>query len=252
MIDNFIKELERQGRSANTIQAYKRDLELFEKWFNKTHDNKLDKIFNADVKKYVEYLLCVSKLTVSSINRKLTVIKRYNDYLESLYGKNEVEIKLIKKFNSCINRKIINNKDLKKLRDAFYQRNNKRDIAIFEILINTGLRESELISLELDNIVVAEKNGTDDYLRLNLMISNKYNMCKEIQLNGITQKAVNNYLKIRPITSNNKLFIGQRGSITRTTLNKILKQYCINAGIEVISPRVLRYTWLSKCNLLKT
>lgn len=45
------------------------------------------------------------------------------------------------------------------------------------------------------------------------------------------------------MASNNKLLQGQRGAITRTTVNRILKSYCNDAGIEIVSPHVLRHTF---------
>ena len=52
--------------------------------------------------------------------------------------------------------KSLTEQELYRIRRAVYRADNARDIAVFELLANTGLRVSELCSLEVGDIVYSE------------------------------------------------------------------------------------------------
>jgi integrase/recombinase XerD len=246
MIELFIKELERQGKSLNTISAYKTDIQQFEKWLYDSLGHVTNNITQTDVREYRQYVNIIKKLNVTSINRKLKSVVRYQNYLNDIgESTNRVEVKDVIQKNNIEQEhevKVVGKNDLYKLKRTIEASGIKRDIAIYYLLFGTGVRVSELISLELDDINSTERNGKNNYSFI-LIRSGKGDKSRKINLNADVVSAVNNYLKARPITKSNKLLIGQRGALTRLAVNKLLEKHSRNAKLDyVVTPHMARHT----------
>lgn len=57
------------------------------------------------------------------------------------------------------------------------------------------------------------------------------------------EKAISDYLGVRPLTNDNRLFQGQRGALRREAVFRILNRYATRAGVEEVSPHMLRHTF---------
>lgn len=246
MLDEFIKELVRQDRSINTISAYTSDIQQFKNWLLGTLGHKTENITETDVREYRQYLNKIKKLNVTSINRKLKSVVKYQNYLNDIgESKNRVVIKNVLQKNNIEQEhevKIVEKNDLYKLKRTIEASGNKRDIAVYYLLFGTGVRVSELINLELDDIQLKERNGKNHYSYI-LIRNGKGNKSRKIPLNSDVAKAVNDYLEVRPVTQINKLCIGQRGAFTRIAVNKLLEKYSKQAFIDyVVTPHMARHT----------
>lgn len=127
--------------------------------------------------------------------------------------------------------------DFYKLRREIHKAKNVRDIAIFEMLYNTGFRVSELCAVELDDIEIGERKGTL------IVRSGKGSKYRTVPLNNSARKAITEYLNVRPLTTDKGLFQGQRGSLRREAVFRILNKYAAWAGVGEISPHILRHTF---------
>ncbi|KOF57464.1 hypothetical protein AGR56_13860 [Clostridium sp. DMHC 10] len=244
MIDKFIDELKREGKSSNTISAYRTDVKQFNSWLLDTIGTDTNTITEIDVKQYVQYLNINKKQSTNTINRKVKSIVQYVKYLNNTDISNiKVETKDVKqKSVDNIEVKVIDKQDLYKLKRTIYASNNKRDICIYEILINTGVRCSELCNIELDDICLTERNGSNNYSYVDIR-NGKGNKNRKINLNSAVVKAIKDYLEIRPITKISTLLIGQRGALTRIAINKMLDGYCRDAHIDTVNPHMFRHTF---------
>ncbi|MCD2346232.1 tyrosine-type recombinase/integrase [Clostridium guangxiense] len=246
MVDKFVDELKREGKSNNTISAYKTDINQFLKWLYDTVGADTTTITEIDVKQYVQYLNINKKQSTNTINRKVKSIVQYVKYLNNTDISNiMIDTKDVKQ-KSVDNTevKVIDKHDLFKLKRTIYASNNKRDICIYEILINTGVRCSELINIELDDICLTERNGSNNYSYINIR-NGKGNKNRRINLNSAVVKAIKDYLEVRPVTKDNKLLQGQRGALTRIAINKMLNSYCRDAKINTVTPHEFRHTCFS-------
>ena len=83
IIENFVstKVLDK-GITSNTITAYKKDLNLFTNWCLNNQIS-LIKVQKKDINFYINFLK-EQNLNSSSINRKLSVIKSFYDYLNQI------------------------------------------------------------------------------------------------------------------------------------------------------------------------
>jgi integrase/recombinase XerD len=246
MLDNFIEELHRQGKSDNTIYAYKTDIKQFQEWLLETLGLETKNITGTDIREYRQYLNLHMKLSITSINRKMKSIVRFQNYLNVLgESRTRVEVKDVLQKNNIEQEhevKIVEKKDLYKLKRTIEATDNKRDIAVYYLLFGTGIRVSELVSLELDDVTLTERNGKSNYSFL-LVRSGKGNKSRKIPLNHDVAKAVIDYIDFRPATNSNKLLIGQRGAFTRLAINKLLEKYSKQAQLDyAVTPHMARHT----------
>src|SRR5690625_1400931 len=120
-----------------------------------------------------------------------------------------------------------------------------RDYAILENLYATGMRVSELITMEMDDLFFEA-----GFLR----VIGKGNKERLIPVGQIAQKAIEHYLTLsRPEflqkknedQSENKLFLNQRGRpLSRMSIWNIVKKYAEKAGIEKnVYPHIFRHSF---------
>lgn len=109
-------------------------------------------------------------------------------------------------------------------------------------MLNTGIRASELLDLELDDVQV---DGAKARLIIRHGKGGKY---REIPLAPQVLSHLRNYLKVRPDASEANIFLGKRGPLRTTdALNKILKKYGRRVGIEKkIHPHLLRHQFATE------
>ncbi len=243
ILKGFEENLAKQDKSKQTIKNYISGVEKFAKYM----EEKIGKfspsdIIELDIKEYRSYLLNVKKEKPSTINLNLSALTNFCDYLVSIEMLKTNPVRSIDKIRIQKERvapEVFENKNiLYRLRREIYSSNNLRDIAIYEILYNTGVRVSELCNIELDDVEISERKGT---LTIREGKGSKY---REIPLNSTVRKAISNYLTIRlniP-TKDKKLLQGERGPLKRQAINKILNKYAKRAGItERVHPHKLRH-----------
>ncbi|WP_271628836.1 tyrosine-type recombinase/integrase [Caldicellulosiruptor sp. DIB 104C] len=245
-LEKFEEELKQTGKSQNTIISYCTDIKEFLKWFSDTYAKEFDgRILEQDAREYRNYLLNIAKQKPSSINRKMAALKKFNMFLINTGTGIETDIQGISLADIHDREvKTIGRNELNRLKRAVYASGNKRDIALIELLINTGIRVSELVSLTTEDIHLTARNGSQNYSYI-VIRNGKGGKYREIPLNSQVKKALEEYLAIRP-SSSDRIFIGQRGPLRRESVDKIIKKYCCIAGIEEISAHVLRHTFCTR------
>src|SRR5205809_8144789 len=75
-IEQFLDELRRQDKAANTVESYRSDLVLFSRWLDATHGEPLqaDRVTPTDLREYRAYLLNVEQRSAATINRRLAAL----------------------------------------------------------------------------------------------------------------------------------------------------------------------------------
>lgn len=239
MLEQFKAALIRQGASENTISAYTRNVHLFLEWYEQSTGNPFDnRITVFDGREYKAYLNTVKKQSPNSINAKLTAVQRYADFLASQGLQERLTISK-QKSSRQPDVKILDKPTLYKCRRWVHAYGSKRDAAIFETLLNTGLRESELVQAELDDIDIGERKGA-------LIVRHgKGGKIRKVPLNADARKALTDYLRARPAAASKRIFIGQRGPINRNALYKIVRNIGKRGAGAEIYPHELRHTCFS-------
>lgn len=241
-IKNFLEFLKNEKQSSeNTLQSYERDILQFNKYLN---ENKLNyaKITSNDIEDYLSYLQKEGKKT-SSISRGLASIRAFYQY--------ETRVKKVKT-NPTENIKapkvekhapsILSSQEVELLLDQPKNVDLKgtRDKAMLEFAYATGMRVTEIISL----------NVSDVNLENSTVACKTNNKQRVIPLGSLSLKALQEYIEnARPILvkdeSEEALFVNINGRrLTRQGFWKIVKYYKEQAHItKDITPHVLRHSF---------
>ena len=228
--------LERQ-LSPNTIDGYKRDLEDFYKFTNKSYKH----ISKDDIINYITYLN--KKVGPKTINRHIVSVKNYFRFLEknNYIGNNPTTditgLKTPKKMPRVLSIEEVDKLLDIEVKDAYSSRNK----AMLELMYSSGLRVSELLNLTLNNI---------DFDMNLVRIYGKGSKERIVPISDIATSYLDEYINLyRNTLVKNKvtdlLFLNSRGSkLSRQGFFKILKEIALVKGINrEISPHVLRHSF---------
>jgi len=245
-ISEYENTLKGASKSDNTISSFSSDIKEFLFWFLDTYGKPFDgKILEQDGREYRNFLLNVRKQKPTTVNRKMAALRSFNQFLIQKGLSSYVPICGVLMADSSDREiKTISKNDLNKLKRAVFATGCKRDIAIIELLANTGVRVSELVSLTIGDIHFTERNGNQNYSYI-IVRHGKGGKYREIPLNPQAKKALEDYLEQRNLSSE-RVFWGQRGTLRRESFDKIIKKYCELAGINDISCHILRHTFCTR------
>lgn len=216
-----------EGCTDTTIKYYEGTLHRF---FEITPRN-IDEISADSIRYYLAHRSIKDGISKVSQDNELRVLRSFFKYcsVEGYIGKNPTDgIKAIKKEKRI--KKAISEKDLEKLRS---QAKTKRDKAIIDVLYSTGVRVSELISinktdLEGDEIIVFGKGEKE----------------RTVYINARAQLSIQEYISSRT-DSNNALFVTLNKPHTRISkgaVEKMIRDLGKNLGMEKIHPHRFRRT----------
>jgi site-specific recombinase XerD len=257
-----------QGHSKRTVDEYFLDLRNFFRYLKRSRDpalreKSLDEISILDVDldfvksvtltdvyAYMAYLsrdrvqhqnsrYSAYGLNAASRSRKIATIRSFYKYLTNkvhLLSENPVKDIDSPKLKKTLPKYLTLDESLQLL-DSVDGKNQERDYCILTLFLNCGLRISELIGLNLNDI-------QGDALH----VLGKGNKMRIVYLNEACKAAVEQYLAVRrPITGKdqNALFLStQNERISRSGVHAVVKKRLKEAGIDSsqYSSHKLRHT----------
>ncbi|MDP4094432.1 MAG: site-specific tyrosine recombinase XerD [Bacillota bacterium] len=243
LVQKFVNFLERDKRlSLNTLQSYRRDIEQYISYLREMN---LQNISTTNKTTVIAYLLSLQKKgrATSTISRNLASIRSFYQYI----AKNKLidhdptsdleSPKVEKKLPQ-----ILSTKEVELLLDQPKCTDLKgyRDKAMLELLYATGIRVSELINLDTQDI----------NLDMGFIKCNKGNRERMIPIGSMAISAIQEYLaKARSLliqrNDEKAMFVNINGRrLTRQGFWKIIKQYKNQAKISKdITPHTLRHSF---------
>lgn len=241
-IDQFENYLHSHDRSNNTINSYRRDLRLFNKWFHLHNGEEAlpPNITPIDVREYKEQLQTVDNQKPASINRKLASLSVFCKWAmeEELITSNPAEnIREVKHSEPLI--RWLDKKEQYALLRAVQKDGSTRDITIILLLLNTGLRVSELSHLRVSDIEISDRKGK-------LVVrEGKGKRYREVSLNSDARQAIVTLFEKNLANSEQQyLFSGQKGERLKPWgIQDVLRRYSYLARIDNVTPHSLRHTF---------
>jgi site-specific recombinase XerD len=229
MLESFISYLINvEGKPLTTARMYEYDIKEMIKYFNE----KKIKVKKATTKDLYNYMIYLSKKGLKAITRarQCSSIRVFYSYLglKDNPAANLHKPKVEKKEVTYLS--LSESIHLIKSTKEIQERNHKRNIAIITLFLNLGLRLSELVSIDIEDI-------KEDEIR----IKGKGNKERILYLNPNCQKAILDYLEGR---GKGALFLSEQGKrISRRTVQYIVAKEIKNAGLNSnISCHKLRHT----------
>jgi integrase/recombinase XerC len=238
---NFALFLEEAERSPVTIKNYLCDLNYFVKWFEQKTEQKFspELITPIDLRDYKHYLSEVLLLKPKTVNRKLSSLKSFLNWacLEELIPDHRTPHVPQPIREEKVGPQWLERNEQHALLRIVEQGKNKRDITIIQLLLNTGLRVSELCSLMWSDIQITNRKG-----RL-IVRSGKGGKRREIPLN---QHALTRLIELGYSQNQEKkeaIFMGQRGPMTPRGVESMFRKYVAHTELDEITPHKLRHTF---------
>lgn len=243
LTDKFISYLcDVKKSSQNTLDAYRRDLGSFLKYAEREFINSFSDVTVESVEGYKQYLT-QKGLSSSSTSRSLSALRSLFQYLimESIADSNPAREIPNDKYEKK-GPQVLTNKEIEILlsQPSLDDTKGIRDKAMLEVLYATGIKVSELISLDVDDV----------NLNMSFIRCAKNDRERFIPMYPIAVKSLSNYLessrKLLIVNKDEKaLFVNISGNrMTRQGFWKILNIYAKQAKIyKQITPHSLRHSF---------
>lgn len=260
IVDDWVDYLESiKDNSSNTIKSYESDvvnflqfivyrLKLTDKSIYDLSDVDIDMIKEKDLKNisvrdliaFISYTDKYLNASASTRSRKLSSLRSFFNYLykvTAILDDNPMVLidgpKIPKRLPNFMALEEIKRllKAVLDTEDEFYR---LRDYAIIMVFLNTGLRLSELVNMKIDDI-----DGDEVH------IIGKGNKERVVFLNDSVLSALKDYLKVRPDTDVENIFVNKKGDNFLGTrgVQYMLNKYLKKAGLSnEYSPHSLRHT----------
>lgn len=232
-----------KGLAKNSIDAYKLDLNDYMDYLHESRIASYDAITYDHILNYLKRLR--AGYGDASVARKIAAVRAFHKFLvregitENLPT---ADIKAPKRAQRLP--KVLSVEQVAKLLDQPMGagKGEIRDRAIIELLYSCGMRVSELVALDIEDVDL--RNG---YLRC----FGKGSKERIVPLGSHASEALTEYVnKSRRLLAgeyrHSALFLNSRGKrrrLTRQSCWKIVKKYADKAGIEEIYPHTLRHSF---------
>ncbi|HLZ61850.1 MAG TPA: tyrosine-type recombinase/integrase [Ktedonosporobacter sp.] len=250
-VDTYIaslsaKEYERSGNNRNTIMAYRNDLYQLCTYLVQQEIEDWAQVTREHIASYLLVMRDGQAYRPTTIARKLAALKSFFRYMRSIKAivvdpVDKLETPRIQKdLPQFLNSEEINSLFLQVGGDTF---SGQRDLAMLHMLYATGMRSSELVSLNLSDfdathalVVCPGRNGHERRERL-------------LPLSPVAVEATQRYIeRVRPrlvrYANEQALFLNHHGErLTRQGFWLIIKGYARQAGITSITPHMLRHSF---------
>ncbi len=233
-ISSFTDYLRTQKRSSATVIAYANDLAQLKKYLEEHRITQATTVQTPHLQEYVTHL-STNGYTAKSVSRKLNSIKSFFKFLvgQKTVAADPAQPLGHPKYDTAPPR-ILSTDEYKRLRDA--SRLDIRMCAIVELLLQTGIRISELANIHLEDVA---KNET-------VIRPAENNPARTIPLNKSATTAVQNYLAIRPQVKDPHLFVTKTGRpLLVRNIRTAIDRYFTHAEIKNVKVNDLRHTFMA-------
>lgn len=242
LCENFLNHLEILNKSNHTVRLYRQGLEAWARYEKLEYGVSAEYLACMQTSDFYEFLGSLKrkdgeKLNSSSVARIVAAIKSFYRYLHEdikLISINPTEGLKQPKIKRALP-KYLKEEEMISLLQSVNKLNSKypeRDYAILSVFLNTGVRESELIGINTDDI-----NGDT------LIVRGKGNKEREIPLTENCINAIDRYLRTKIHHDGKALFTSERNNrICTETVIGLVKKYLSVIGKGDLSPHKLRHS----------
>ncbi len=241
-IEKFLEVLEYEKKySMNTINSYEKDLRGFLEYLN-SHKKDFKTLKYNDVTDYLIYMNSL-KLSSSSVNRHLSSIRSFYDYLLVEHVVEASPFKLVS--GPKKEKKLPNYLQYQEFIDLINACDETalgvRNRMILELLFATGIRVSEAVNIKIKDI---------DFKNREIRILGKGKKMRVVYFNKICQEVMSKYV----IEARQELLKGKNcdyllvnhlgNNLTRRGVAEILEKLILKSSLKhKISPHTLRHTF---------
>lgn len=251
-IEDYLRHLTiERGMAKNTLLAYRRDLASYQHFFEQLGINQAQQVTESGVKDFAQYLVITKGLVATSVARVLAAVRGFHKFLllENLVV-DDVAVKVKPPKLPKRLPKAISVSEIEQLLKAAGPDPDDslmgdvigiRDRAILELLYATGARVSELVNMDVDDLVDPEI----------VRLFGKGSKERLVPVGRFAQAALASYqVRVRPNLAklskgSPALFLNQRGTrLSRQSVWQIITDSAKRAKLErEVSPHTFRHSF---------
>ena len=224
-VDDFLSA---NDFSRHTVKAIKADLRKFINWFVNANGEQFDvtRVTVRDVADFREHMARVRRQSVATVNRALVSIRRFLGHLVQSGAISANAAQAVKELRRMpILPKGLSTSQVRKILREIELRQDHKAGACIGLMLHAGLRASEVVGLELDDVTVAPRSGQV------VCRHGKGNKQRTVPLSIEARRVVQTYLETRPPIDCQAVFIGERGALTYSGLRAICSKYAAITGV---------------------
>jgi site-specific recombinase XerD len=233
LLPKFIEDLKTKGRSPSTILAYRADLEQMIKFLEERNRGVVEQVATADLEAFRDQLLA-EKYTPKSVSRKLNAVKTFFRWLIAQnFLTRDVSAPVAHPKVETSAPKFLSQLEYRALRDVV--RGDVRMAAIVELILQTGMRISEVANLKLENVKGEE-------IKIEAYATQPE---RTVPVNPPAKAALDTYLKARPQLTSAYVFVSKTGKpLAVRNIRAAIDRYMQKAEIPSYSVNDLRTTFI--------
>ena len=239
-ISDFLIEQQIKGNSPATVKSYARCLSFFER-FQAQKSSNIARVTVSDCKAYYLYLLHrdISSVTIQTYIRALRVFLSWC-YSEGYINENIPErFKLPKAQRKKID--VLTDSEIERLFACLKGRDfySVRNYCIVALMLDSGLRLNEVVTLRRDKIHIAEGYA---------IVNGKGNKERFVPLGLTSKRALLRYCSIVPATNiETPLFVKDTLiPINQSTVKQLFRRLKVQADIPRLHPHLLRHSFATR------
>jgi site-specific recombinase XerD len=248
-LNQFREALKFEDLSYTSVRGYLYDLNYFRNWLINVHGRVmgLKEVSSVDLTAYRQHLVENKGMRAASTNRRIQAVKKLFSWAhtKTLIGENPAKHLRFMKPDARYSPKGLNDKELHALLRAAGQSSHglgKRNYALIQLMVQTGLRVSEVADLEIKDLTIHERSG---WIKIPGSMGAEM---RKIPINATVRRAINAYLSTRGDRSpKDSLFLTKRDqSASVRTLQQTITVLAQRAKIDRIkvSANTLRHTFV--------
>ena len=236
LIKQFIKNKKLRGLSKKSLQYYESQLIKLSEWTIKS----FIEMNSNDLKEYLLFfreLNNCSKVTLNNVRRILSSFWRWLEIEEKIIINPMKRIPHIKTPKYI--HKAFTDEEVEVLRNYLYSQKSKRNVAIFELLLSSGLRLSELESLRIDDVNLVECEG---------LVMGKGGKERKFYFSERAKVCITDYLNSR-VDNKEWLFVSEMAPYNKfgsSGIGYMVRETGRRCGIENVHPHRFRRTMATR------
>ncbi|MCR4337258.1 MAG: tyrosine recombinase XerC [Candidatus Omnitrophica bacterium] len=234
-LEKFLSYLEiEKNYSSHTILNYQLDLQEFISHCGEIHPQQVDYLL---LRKFLA-LLRERQLKPRSIARKLSSIRTFFKFLqrEGHIKNNPAVLLMTPKLDRVLPKFLAESEVVQLIEAPLLEKvAGRRDRAILETLYSSGIRVSELVGLNVDQV---------DFIGNMIKVMGKGKRERLVPIGDKAADAIKEYLDHRN-SKNQAVFLNQRGTrLTTRSVSNIINKHILQTSLRMkVSPHVLRHSF---------